>query len=45
MLSMSASTYFRLMWSTDDVDCQIIAIAASSPVPDIPSVILTVQQV
>ena len=45
MLSMSASTYFRLMWSTDDVDCQIITVAASSPVPDIPSVILTVQQV
>ena len=45
VLSMSASDYFELMWSTDDVNCQIIAFTSSAPVPGIPSVILTVQQI
>jgi len=34
--------YFEIMWSTDDTSCQILAAAASTPVPGIPSVILTV---
>ena len=42
---LSAGQYFELMWSTDDTRCQILAQAASSPVPAIPSVILTVTQV
>lgn len=45
VLDMPAASYFRLMWSTDDTDCQITALASSAPVPAIPSVILTVQQV
>lgn len=39
---MNTGDYFELMWSTDDVDCQLLAAAASAPVPSIPSVILTV---
>ena len=38
----NAGDYFELMWSTDDTSCQILAVAASSPHPGIPSVILTV---
>ena len=45
VLSMSASDYFELMWSTDDTNCQIIAFTSSAPVPGIPSVILTAQQI
>ena len=42
VLSMAAGDYFELVWSTDDTGCVIQANAASSPVPAIPSVILTV---
>ena len=42
VLTVNAGDYFELMWSTDDTTCQIFASAASSPVPAIPSVILTV---
>jgi hypothetical protein len=42
VLAVNAGDYFELMWSTDDTHCQIFASAASSPVPAIPSVILTV---
>ena len=42
VLAVNAGDYFELMWSTDDTTCQIFASAASSPVPAIPSVILTV---
>jgi hypothetical protein len=42
VLPVNAGDYFELMWSTDDTNCQIFASAASSPVPAIPSVILTV---
>ena len=38
----NAGDYFELMWSTDDTNCQILATAASPPVPEIPSVLLTV---
>jgi len=38
----NAGDYFEIMWSTDDTNCQILAAAASAPVPGIPSVILTV---
>jgi len=38
----NAGDYFEIMWSTDDTSCQILAAAASAPVPGIPSVILTV---
>lgn len=39
---MAANDYFELMWSTDNTDCIILAEAAASPVPAIPSVIMTV---
>ena len=42
VLSMAAGDYFELVWSTDDTGCVIQADVASSPVPAIPSVILTV---
>jgi hypothetical protein len=42
VLELKAGDYFELVWSTDDLNCQIFASAASSPVPAIPSVILTV---
>jgi hypothetical protein len=42
ILPINAGDYFELMWSVDDVSCQITASAATPPVPAIPSVILTV---
>ena len=42
VVEMNAGDYFELVWSTDDTGCQIQAVAASAPVPAIPSVILTV---
>jgi hypothetical protein len=42
VIRMSAGDYFRLMWSTSNTNVQIAAVAASAPVPAIPSVILTV---
>ena len=41
VLSMNATDYFQLMWSVDDTNIQIKAVAAAAPVPAIPSVILT----
>lgn len=45
VLNMAANDYFELMWSTNDTNCQLLANTASSPVPGIPSVILTATQV
>lgn len=42
VIEMNAGDYFELVWSTDDTGCVIKALASSSPVPAIPSVILTV---
>lgn len=42
VLSVNVGDYFELVWSTDDLNCQIFASAASPPVPAIPSLILTV---
>jgi outer membrane murein-binding lipoprotein Lpp len=44
-VEMAANDYFELMYSVSDTSIQILAQAASSPVPGIPSVILTVNQV
>jgi hypothetical protein len=41
VLSMNALDYFQLMWSVDDVNIQLKAVAAAAPVPAIPSAILT----
>ena len=43
--SLKAGDYFQLMYSATDVSVQILAQAAAAPVPAIPSVILTVQEV
>jgi len=45
VVSLTAGQYFRLMWSTDDNNTKLTAVAAAAPVPAIPSVILTVTQV
>lgn len=42
LLNLNANDYFELMYSVDDVDLILLAVAATSPVPAIPSVILTV---
>ena len=42
VLEMQAGQYFELMWSVDDTNVQIKAVAAAAPVPAIPSAILTV---
>lgn len=44
-LTMAAGDYFELMYSVEDTAVRILAQAAASPVPAIPSVILTVNQV
>ena len=44
-LQLAAGDYFELVYSASDTDVQILAQAASSPVPAIPSVILTVNQI
>ena len=44
-LTMAAGDYFELMYSVEDTSVRILAQAAVSPVPAIPSVILTVNQV
>jgi hypothetical protein len=41
VLSMNANDYFQLMWSVDDTNIQLKAVAAAAPVPAIPAVILT----
>lgn len=41
VLEMNANDYFQLMWSVDDTNIHIKAVAAVPPVPATPSVILT----
>lgn len=42
VIDLTTNDYFEIMWSTDNTGVRLSAIAASSPVPAIPSVILTV---
>ena len=42
VLNLQRNDYFQLMWSTTDTSAKLVSVAASSPVPAIPSVILTV---
>lgn len=44
-LAMADTDYFELMYAVDDTSVLLLATAAASPVPAIPSVILTVNQV
>jgi hypothetical protein len=41
LVTMNAGDYFELAWSSSDTDMVMLAEAASSPVPEVPSVILT----
>lgn len=42
VVELNAGDYFELVFSTDDIACQILALGAVAPAPAIPSVILTV---
>jgi len=42
VINLTAGDYFEIMWSTDNTGVRLSAVAASSPVPAIPSVSLTV---
>jgi len=42
VVQLGLEDYFEIMWSTDNIDCQIHASAATPPAPSIPSLILTV---
>lgn len=42
VIDLTTNDYFEIMWSTDNTGVRLSAIAASSPVPAIPSVVLTV---
>jgi len=44
-ITLAAGDYIELMWSTDDTRLELTAEPATSPVPAIPSAILTVAQV
>lgn len=44
-VSLKAGDYFELMYSATDTAVQILAQAAAAPVPGIPSIILTVQEI
>jgi len=45
MVEIAANDYVELMWAVDDLNVQLLAAVAASPIPAIPSVILTVAQV
>ena len=45
LLQMNANDYFELMWAVGSTDVQLLALAAAPPVPAIPSVILSVNEV
>jgi hypothetical protein len=44
VLDLAAGDYIQLMWSTSNVNVEIVAAVATSPHPAIPSAILTVTQ-
>lgn len=43
--TMTAGSYFELVWATDDTNAFVEAFVAAPPVPAIPSVILTATQI
>jgi hypothetical protein len=42
VIDLTTDDYFEIMWSTDNIGVRLSPVAASSPVPTIPSVVLTV---
>ena len=45
VLELNANDYFELMWSTDNTGCHISHEVAASPVPAIPSVLISVTEI
>ena len=45
ILELNANDYFELMWSTDNTGCHISHEVATSPVPAIPSVLMSVTEI
>lgn len=45
LMSLRSGDYVQVMWSVSNTACQLLAAAASSPVPAIPSIITTVTQI
>lgn len=45
MLTLKAGDYIQLMWSSPSTNVELAAFAASSPVPTIPSIILSINWV
>jgi hypothetical protein len=44
-MALRNGDYVEIMWSVSDTNCRLLASAASSPVPGIPSIITTINQV
>lgn len=44
-VALKAGDYFQIMWAVSDTAVQVVAQAAAAPVPAIPSVIVTVEEV
>ena len=42
LIDLAANDYVEMMWAVDDTGVQLLTVAASAPIPAIPSVILTV---
>ena len=42
LINLAANDYVEIMWSADDTGVELLAQAASAPVPGIPSIIVTV---
>lgn len=45
LMSMRSGDYVEVVWSVSNTACQLLASAASAPVPAIPSIITTVTQI
>lgn len=45
LVTMGAGDYFELVWSSADANVVLAAMAASAPVPEVPSIIMTVTHV
>lgn len=45
LTSLRSGDYIQVMWSVSDTNCRLLAAAASAPVPAIPSIITTINQV
>jgi hypothetical protein len=44
-LDLKANDYIEIMFSVTDLSLQVLAVAATAPVPAIPSIILTVNNI